>query len=121
MELATLVRLTSGLRWSPALLSTLLAELHVGDHFDQLFGPAEKLSRRRYAQAVAVAIAFRHSWRPDDLAATRRRLGLRATKPSSPGDAGASRRKPPDLRRNANGKAIGAVAKRQASRRNPPR
>jgi hypothetical protein len=64
------------LRWSPALLNLVLEELGVDDLFVELLGTARTIPRHRYAQAVAVAIALRHSWRLDNLASVSDRLGL---------------------------------------------
>jgi hypothetical protein len=52
----------------------LLDELYVGEEFDALVGRPERLSVKRYAEAIAVAIALRHSWRSDDLEQTVRDL-----------------------------------------------
>jgi len=64
------------LGWSRALLSLLLNELHVDVLFTTLVGNPRHLPVRRFPQAVAVAIALRHSWRPDDLSHLARRLGI---------------------------------------------
>jgi hypothetical protein len=58
----------AGLEWNGALFLLLLEELHIGDEFDALVGRPENLPVKRYPEAIAVAIALRHSWRPDDLA-----------------------------------------------------
>jgi hypothetical protein len=55
------------LKWSRSLLLLLLEELYVGDEFDALVGRPEQLSVAQYPEAIAVAIALRHSWRLDDL------------------------------------------------------
>ena len=68
---------TTGLPWTNDLLTLLLDELYVEDLFTVLVGPPHRLPASRYAQAVAVAIALRHSWRPDDLADVAQRLGVR--------------------------------------------
>jgi hypothetical protein len=68
---------TRGLRWSPALLELLIQELYVEDEFRALLGAPNRVPRRRYAQAVAVALALRHSWREDDLESITRRLRSR--------------------------------------------
>ena len=70
------------MKWSPRLLVVLLEELHVGNEIVQLVGDPRRVERRRYPHAVAVALALRHSWRPDDLQRLVRRLRL----PSRPGD-----------------------------------
>ncbi len=73
--LARFVRQARGLKWSRPLFLLLLEELYVGDEFDALVGPPEKLPVKRYPEAIAVAIALRHSWRPDDLTAVVLSLG----------------------------------------------
>src|SRR5262245_27759799 len=70
------------LRWSQRLLSLTLEELNVDEEFVDLVGRSERLPVRRYPQAIAVAIALRHSWRPDDLSRLARRLHLPVSKKS---------------------------------------
>ncbi len=54
-----------------------MQEFYVDDEITQALGTAPRqLPRRRYAQAVAVALVLRHSWRADDLADILERLGL---------------------------------------------
>lgn len=65
--LATLAKQARGLKWSRSLFLLLLDELYVGDEFDALVGRPEKVPVTRYPEAIAVAIALRHSWRLDDL------------------------------------------------------
>ena len=67
---------TTGLPWTNDLLTLLLDELYVDDFFTVLVGPPHRLPVSLYAQAVAMAIALRHSWRPDDLADVAQRLGV---------------------------------------------
>ena len=62
--------------WNLRLLSVLLEELHVDELFIHLMGTPERLPRERYPQAVAVAIALRHSWRSDDFYSIAKRLGV---------------------------------------------
>lgn len=62
------------LSWSPALMQLLIQELHAEDAVRDLIGDPATVPRARYPQLVAVAIAFRHSWRPEDLRRTLRRL-----------------------------------------------
>jgi hypothetical protein len=64
--LRELVRRTDGLQWSPQLLALLIEELNVEDEFVALIAEPVSLAARQYPQAVAVALALRHSWRPDD-------------------------------------------------------
>ena len=62
--------------WSRALLDVLLDELHTDELFTRLVGSSRHLPVHRYPQAIALAIASRHSWRPDDLARLARRLRI---------------------------------------------
>ena len=64
------------LRWSRTLLTLLVDELQTDDRFFELVGDLRYLPVRQYPQAIAIAIALRHSWRPDDLARLARRLGI---------------------------------------------
>jgi len=63
--------------WSPALLRLLLEELWIEDELVSLIGALSRLSASRYPQAVALSLALRHSWRPDDLTRVAKRLGIR--------------------------------------------
>jgi hypothetical protein len=74
--LKSIVRRTAGLSWDRALLSLLLEELQIDDLFDSLIGKPHRLRKARYPQAIAMAIALRHSWRPDDLDEIANRLGI---------------------------------------------
>jgi hypothetical protein len=74
---------TRKLSWNSCLLRLLLEELYVDDLFTALVGPPQRLPTARYAQAVALAIALRHSWRPDDLLGVATRLGINL-KPEAP-------------------------------------
>ena len=67
---------TKNLTWNRRLLGLLLEELHVDDLFFDLVGP-RGLPTKRYPQAVAIAVALRHSWRPDDLFGIARKVGIR--------------------------------------------
>ena len=58
-------------------MDVLIEELYVEEEFRALLGDPEVLPRRRYPQAIALALALRHSWRPDDLACILGRLGFR--------------------------------------------
>lgn len=72
------VSAAKALRWSRPLIETVLEELYVDDHFEELLGRAPgDLHPGQYAQAVAVALILRHSWHPDDLACMLKRLKLR--------------------------------------------
>src|SRR5439155_22916752 len=48
------------------------------DVFREFVGDARHLSIRRSPQAIAVALALRHSWRPDDLAQLAKQLAIGA-------------------------------------------
>src|SRR4051794_31020649 len=67
--LVRFARRTIHLRWSPRLMQLLLDELIVGDELESLIGQPRKLRMNRYPQAVAVALALRHSFREDMLRA----------------------------------------------------
>ncbi len=77
--LRSLVAQTDKLPWSASLVTVLIEELYVEDEFNALLGDPEVLPLRRYPQAIALALALRHSWRTDDLACILRRLRIRTT------------------------------------------
>lgn len=58
---------TAGLRLTRSLLLLLLEELSIDDEFDEIVGNPDDLPATRFPQAIAMAIALRHSWRGDDL------------------------------------------------------
>jgi hypothetical protein len=70
---------TRTLSWSPTLLALVLEELGTDDLFAELVGSARTIPRRRYAHALAVAIALRHSWQPESLAWIAKRLRIALT------------------------------------------
>ena len=74
--LRLIARRVKTLSWTPALLALLLDELYVDDLFTDVVGDPDTIPPHGYASAVAVAIALRHSWRFDDLAAIADRLGV---------------------------------------------
>lgn len=74
--LRRLVERTRDLPWSAALLDVLLDELHVDDVFEEIVGDITRLRVGQYPHAVVMALAIRHSWRPDDLSRFTRRLHL---------------------------------------------
>lgn len=61
---------------SRGLLHALLEELHVSDDFDALVGRAARQPASQYPRLLAIALLLRHSWCPQDLARTAKRLGL---------------------------------------------
>jgi hypothetical protein len=72
-----LVQRTNGLRWSAPLFDALIDELLVGEEeFVSLLGPPKRVATTRYPQAIAVALALRHSWNDLDLRAFIGRLRL---------------------------------------------
>ena len=87
------VRRTRGLRWSASLLELLIEELYIDESIEALLREhPQALPRRRYPEAIAVALILRHSWRADDLACIVERLGLnRGTRARRKSIANASR------------------------------
>ena len=63
-------------KWNRRLLRLLLQELDADETFAELVGDPARIPVRRYAEAVAVALLIRHSWRSDDLASYAEQLGL---------------------------------------------
>jgi hypothetical protein len=74
--LRKLAEAASGLTLNRRLLDLLLEELHISDDFDVLVGRVAHLPASQYPRLLAIALLLRHSWRPDDLARTAKRLGL---------------------------------------------
>ena len=70
---------TAKLSWSRGLMTTLLGELNTDAAFTELVGRPSGLPTRRYPQAVAVALALRHSWRREELVKFAKRLGVKLT------------------------------------------
>jgi hypothetical protein len=60
-------------------MTTLLGELNIDAAFTELVGRPSGLPTRRYPQAVAVALASRHSWRREELVKFAKRLGVKLT------------------------------------------
>jgi len=75
--LADFARAARGLKCTKPLFLLLLDELHIGDEFDEIIGPPQRLPIALYPGALAFAVALRNSWRPDDLHQVRGALGLR--------------------------------------------
>lgn len=65
--LEALLQQTGGLKLTRGLLLLLLEELSIDDEFDEIVGNPEELPASRFPQAIAMAIALRHSWRRDDI------------------------------------------------------
>ena len=75
--LRRLAEQTAECDWSSRLIRLVLEELHVDEEFYALIGPLRRWPAIRYPQVLALAVASRHSWRPDDLFRIMRRLGAR--------------------------------------------
>lgn len=88
------------LAWSRALLKLLVDELYPDDLFTELVGTLDRVPRRKWPFVIAVAVALRHSWRPDDLARIAKRLHVSlATKTASTTARRQSTRSRPSRRR----------------------
>ena len=70
---------TAKLPWSRGLMATLLEELNIDGAFTELVGRPQGLPTKRYPQAIAVALALRHSWRREELVKFARRFGVKLT------------------------------------------
>src|SRR5688572_21221582 len=66
---------TAKLPWSRGLIATLLEELNIDSVFTELVGRPQGLPKRRYPQAIAVALVMRHSWRREELVKLAKRFG----------------------------------------------
>lgn len=70
---------TAKLTWSPMLLRLLLEDVRPDDLFLDVLGKPDRLAAKRYPQAIAVALALRHSWQRADLITFAKRLGVKVT------------------------------------------
>ena len=61
------------------LLRLLFEDIRIDDLFLDVVGKPEALPVSRYPQAVATALALRHSWQRDDLITFSKRLGVKVT------------------------------------------
>ena len=68
---------TRKLPWSRALLKLVVRELYPDDLFSELIGNLDRVPRQRWPQAIALAVALRHSWRKDGLARIVKSLQVR--------------------------------------------
>jgi hypothetical protein len=73
-RLRALANSLADLRWSSDLLNRLVYELRIEEDFAAVIADPAETPIRRYPQAVAIAIALRHSWRPDLFARVSREL-----------------------------------------------
>jgi hypothetical protein len=53
--------------------------LHIDATFTELVGRPAGLATRKYPQAIAVALALRHSWRREELVKFAKRFGVKLT------------------------------------------
>jgi len=77
-ELRRLLRGTANLKLTRELLLLVLEELAIDDDFDELVGDPAAIPPSRFPQAIAMAVALRHSWRRDDLESIAENLDVRA-------------------------------------------
>jgi len=73
-QVQALAQSLAELRWSSALLQCVVGEMKIEEDFAAVLGDPTQIPIRRYPQAVAIAIALRHSWRPDLFARMSREL-----------------------------------------------
>ena len=59
---------TAKLPWSRALVKAIVEKLYPDDLFTELVGNLDRARPRQWPQALAIAVALRHSWRHDGLA-----------------------------------------------------
>jgi hypothetical protein len=62
------------LAWSRPLLQAVVQELYPDDLFAELIGNLDRVPSRHWPRVIAIAVALRHSWRPDQLTRLARRL-----------------------------------------------
>src|SRR5262249_10861324 len=71
---------TTTLTWTRALVRLLLDELQSEDDlFSEIVGPLDRIPPKRFPQAVAIALALRHSWLQADLTRIANRLRISLT------------------------------------------
>jgi hypothetical protein len=64
------------MKWSPELLRLLVEEMWADEELASILGPHTEVPISKYPHVVALALAIRHSWRPDDLRRIARSLGI---------------------------------------------
>jgi hypothetical protein len=74
---------TTQLSWSRQLLKAAIEELYPDGLFAEIVGDLDRVPPRRWPQALAVAIALRHSWRRDGLTRIASRLRVSTATSSS--------------------------------------
>ena len=97
---------TAKLKWSKALVKSVVEELFPDDLFTELIGSLDRVPPQQWPHVIAIAVALRHSWRRDGLAriarrlrvslATSRRMSSHRSHRTS--DRGARRRRSPSSR-----------------------
>jgi ParB/RepB/Spo0J family partition protein len=70
---------TAKLTWSRMLLRLLLEDIRIDDLFLDVIGKPDALPASKYPQAVAVALAIRHSWQRESFTTFSKRLGVKVT------------------------------------------
>lgn len=73
--------------WSRMLLRLLLEDIRIDDLFLEVVGKPEALPVSNYPQAVAVALAIRHSYQREDLVTFSKRLGVKVRSKDLTGSA----------------------------------
>jgi len=67
---------TANVTWSRTLVKLVVEELYPDDLFNDLVGNLDRIPRRQWPSAIAIAIGLRHSWRRDGLARIAKRLHI---------------------------------------------
>lgn len=78
---------TVKLPWSRMLLRLLLEDIRIDHLFLEVMGKPEALPVSKYPQAIAVALAVRHSWQREELVTFSKRLGVKVTSKDLTGSA----------------------------------
>jgi ParB/RepB/Spo0J family partition protein len=107
----------SFVKWTPALFELLRHNMRVGEVFDEIVGAPGTIPVARYPSAIAIALAFGYSWRPEDLVGFSKRLrvplkaselteaSLKATAiPAAPSTPSTTSRSPKGKRAKGKGK-----------------
>lgn len=74
-----IVERAAKLPWSPMLLRLLLEDIRPDDLFIEVLGKPDRIGVKHYPQALALALALRHSWHRQDLLTFSKRLGVKVT------------------------------------------
>jgi hypothetical protein len=87
------------LAWSRALLKLVVEALYPDDLFAELVGRLDRIPRRQWPYAIAIAVALRHSWRRDGLTRVARRLRVSLATSPIPHSGSTVHRSRPSRRR----------------------